>query len=104
MSLLNKLAILTVVAVAAGVGGAVSEYFMSSDVTTKAVAAPPVVNRVPASKSEMQLSFAPVVESAAPAVVNVYATRRVQQRSRSPFFDDPFFERFFWWQRVWSAA
>ena len=95
MSLLNKLAILTVVAVAAGVGGAVSEYVVSSDVTTNAVAAPPVVNRVPASKSEMQLSFAPVVEAVAPAVVNVYATRRVQQRSRSPFFDDPFFERFF---------
>ena len=52
-------------------------------------------DRVPNSKLDMQLSFAPIVEAAAPAVVNVYATRRVQQRARSPFFDDPFFERFF---------
>ena len=50
---------------------------------------------VPESKAEIQLSFAPLVESAAPAVVNVYATRRVKTRARSPFFDDPFFERFF---------
>ena len=34
-------------------------------------------------------------EAAAPAVVNVYATRKVRTRARSPFFDDPFFERFF---------
>ncbi|PLW78532.1 DegQ family serine endoprotease [Cohaesibacter celericrescens] len=52
-------------------------------------------DKVPSSKMEMQLSFSPLVQSAAPAVVNVYATRKVQARSRSPFFDDPFFQRFF---------
>lgn len=57
------------------------------------VAAPRVT---PGSMSEVKLSFAPVVERAAPAVVNIY-TRRViqQQRRRSPFAGDPFFERFF---------
>lgn len=50
----------------------------------------------PGSMEEVKLSFAPVVERAAPAVVNIY-TRRVvqQQRRRSPFAGDPFFERFF---------
>ncbi|WDI31012.1 DegQ family serine endoprotease [Hyphococcus flavus] len=48
---------------------------------------------VPQSLGEVKLSFAPVVERAAPAVVNVYTKRVVQQRS--PFAGDPFFERFF---------
>jgi Do/DeqQ family serine protease len=49
--------------------------------------------RLPASRSEIQLSFAPLVQRAAPGVVNVY-TRRVE-RVASPFADDPFFRRFF---------
>ncbi len=49
---------------------------------------------VPASAAEISLSFAPVVKAAAPAVVNIYATRIVQER-RSPFADDPFFNQFF---------
>lgn len=49
--------------------------------------------RVPFSREEVQLSFAPLVQETAPAVVNVYASTRVQ--SRSPFMGDPFFERFF---------
>ena len=49
---------------------------------------------VPASEAEIALSFAPVVKAAAPAVVNIYATRIVQAR-RSPFADDPFFNQFF---------
>lgn len=48
---------------------------------------------VPQSLNEVKLSFAPVVERAAPAVVNIYTRRVVQQRS--PFAGDPFFERFF---------
>jgi Do/DeqQ family serine protease len=48
---------------------------------------------VPHSMAEVKLSFAPVVERAAPAVVNVYSRRVVQQRS--PFAGDPFFQRFF---------
>lgn len=50
--------------------------------------------QVPADRAEMQLSFAPVVERTAPAVVNIYARRMVQQRS-NPLLDDPFFRRFF---------
>lgn len=52
--------------------------------------------QVPASAAEVKLSFAPLVKSVAPAVVNVYASRKVvQQRRVSPFFNDPFFQRFF---------
>lgn len=51
--------------------------------------------RVPETRAQIQLSFAPIVERAAPAVVNVYATRMVTQRPRSPFANDPFFRRFF---------
>ncbi|MEL6841479.1 MAG: serine protease, partial [Pseudomonadota bacterium] len=45
--------------------------------------------RVPESQLEINLTFAPLVREAAPAVVNIYAQRVVQ--SRSPFADDPFF-------------
>jgi len=43
----------------------------------------------------MQLSFAPLVEAAAPAVVNIYSRRVVRSRAVSPLFNDPFFRRFF---------
>lgn len=49
---------------------------------------------VPETQGQIALSFAPVVKAAAPAVVNIYATRIVQER-RSPFADDPFFNQFF---------
>lgn len=52
------------------------------------------VREVPRLQGEVKLSFSPVVKLAAPAVVNVYATRLREQR-QSPFFGDPFFERFF---------
>ncbi len=48
---------------------------------------------VPSSREAIRLSFAPIVKRVAPAVVNVYATSRVQVRS--PFEGDPFFQRFF---------
>ncbi len=50
--------------------------------------------QVPDSKAQVQLSFAPLVKKAAPAVVNVYGARR-EQRARNPFMDDPFFREFF---------
>ena len=50
--------------------------------------------RVPASPNEVRLSYAPVVQRAAPAVVNVYAARAVAT-TRNPFLDDPIFRRFF---------
>jgi Do/DeqQ family serine protease len=49
--------------------------------------------QVPTSAAQIQLSFAPVVKRAAPAVVNVYAARVVQ--NQNPFFADPFFRQFF---------
>jgi Do/DeqQ family serine protease len=51
--------------------------------------------RVPQSQAEVQLSYAPIVKRVAPAVVNVYASRQVASRPISPFFNDPFFQRFF---------
>ncbi|NBB92627.1 MAG: Do family serine endopeptidase [Gammaproteobacteria bacterium] len=39
-------------------------------------------------------SLAPILEEVMPAVVNVHTRTRVQVRT-SPFFDDPFFRRFF---------
>lgn len=51
--------------------------------------------QVPESREQVSLSFSPVVKRAAPAVVNVYATRMVSERPQSPFGNDPFFRRFF---------
>lgn len=51
-------------------------------------------DRVPETAAEIKLSFAPLVKKTAPAVVNVYAARKVAAR-RSPFADDPFFGQFF---------
>ena len=61
-----------------------------------AVACPALAaeRQVPPSAAAMQLSFASVVKRVAPAVVNVYASRVVEQQA-SPFFADPFFRRFF---------
>jgi Do/DeqQ family serine protease len=50
--------------------------------------------RVPATPLELRMSYAPVVQKAAPSVVNVYAARTVATQ-RNPFMDDPFFRRFF---------
>mgnify|MGYP001127031474 CR=1 FL=1 len=56
--------------------------------------AAPLAAKVPASPAEITLSFAPVVKSAAPAVVSIFASRIVADR-RNPFADDPFFSQFF---------
>ncbi|HZD25984.1 MAG TPA: DegQ family serine endoprotease [Alphaproteobacteria bacterium] len=50
---------------------------------------------VPESRQQIQLSFAPLVKQAAPAVVNIYARRVVEQQARPPLFQDPFFRHFF---------
>ncbi len=49
--------------------------------------------QVPSSGEQIRLSFAPLVKAVSPAVVNIYARRRVQQ-NLGPF-SDPFFRRFF---------
>ena len=48
---------------------------------------------VPTSQAELQLSYAPIVQRVQPAVVNVFATKVVQ--NHNPFLDDPIFRRFF---------
>ncbi|MCF3629393.1 DegQ family serine endoprotease [Thalassospiraceae bacterium LMO-SO8] len=48
---------------------------------------------VPDSRDQIMLSYAPVVEQAAPAVVNIFTAKKVQRR-RTTLFDDPFFQRF----------
>src|SRR5471032_35796 len=49
---------------------------------------------VPQSRDAVQFSFAPVVKTTAPAVVNVYARHAVRSAA-SPLLDDPLFRRFF---------
>ena len=60
-----------------------------------AVSAGAEEKRVPQSAAEIKLSFAPIVKKVAPAVVNIYTKRVVQTRPISPFFNDPYFRRFF---------
>jgi Do/DeqQ family serine protease len=55
---------------------------------------PPQDNRVvPGSAADVRLSYAPIVKRVAPAVVNVYAAKVIE--NRNPLFDDPIFRRFF---------
>lgn len=50
----------------------------------------------PASRAEIQQSFAPVVKAVAPAVVNIYTSKTVTVRTRvNPLLEDPFFRQFF---------
>src|SRR3546814_6611998 len=67
----------------------------SSDLTSAPASAQDTVRQVPASRGEAMLSFAPVVKKAAPAVVNIFAKRKVEQRAVPSLLDDPFFRRFF---------
>ena len=56
-------------------------------------AVPAGAQQPPASRAELQLSFAPIAKRVAPAVVNVYGKQTAQPNN--PFFNDPFFRRFF---------
>jgi Do/DeqQ family serine protease len=49
--------------------------------------------QVPSSMGQLALSFAPIVKRVAPAVVNVYAARVVE--NQNPFMADTFFRQFF---------
>src|SRR4029450_9224083 len=59
----------------------------------RAAPAPRPAPRFPSSPDELRRPYAPVVQRAAPAVVNVYAAKMVAVRN--PLFDDPIFRRFF---------
>lgn len=57
------------------------------------IAMPVFAQNVPMTKSEITLSFSPVVKKTAPSVVNVYASKKEQ--INNPLRDDPFWGRFF---------
>src|SRR5215469_8150796 len=59
------------------------------------LAAPAIAQErvVPTSPAQITLSYAPVVKRVAPAVVNVYAAKVIE--NRNPLLDDPIFRRFF---------
>jgi Do/DeqQ family serine protease len=65
---------------------------LAEDVAAVAPAA--TTRALPGSRTEMQMSFAPVVKQVTPSVVNVYATT-ISQQATSPFLSDPFFQQFF---------
>src|SRR3569623_123606 len=88
--------------VMAGPGGSIRSTYragigrkMAALTLVTALAAPAMAQdrRVPASDAELKLSYAPLVKNVAPAVVNVYAAKVVQ--NRNPLFDDPIFRQFF---------
>ena len=51
--------------------------------------------KVPSSRAEIGLSFAPVVKKTSPGVVNIYTRKIVRNRRFMPFADDPIFRHFF---------
>ena len=53
------------------------------------------IKTVPATQSQVVLSYAPLVKETAPAVVNIYTAKTVRSSRYVPLFDDPFFRRFF---------
>ena len=53
------------------------------------------VAEVPRTRTEITLSFAPVVRAAAPAVVNIYTRKALERSPLDPFLSDPFLRQFF---------
>lgn len=54
---------------------------------------------MPEGQAQVTLSFAPVVKKAAPAVVNIFTSKKIKI-SVSPFMSDPFFRQFFGGGRI----
>jgi Do/DeqQ family serine protease len=50
---------------------------------------------VPSDNAEIKLSFAPIVRKTGPAVVNIFARRKVVEQRQGWMYNDPFFRRFF---------
>ncbi|HVJ43086.1 MAG TPA: DegQ family serine endoprotease [Dongiaceae bacterium] len=74
---------------------ALSLLFVLTGCLTAVIAVARAEDAVPSSPQQVQLSFAPVVRKAAPAVVNIYTRKVIQEQMASPFFNDPFFRQFF---------
>ncbi|MBY0431011.1 MAG: Do family serine endopeptidase, partial [Rhodospirillales bacterium] len=62
---------------------------------TMAAVSPLAAQTVPQSRPQVQLSYAPVVKTTAPAVVNIYTRKVVRTTGVSPLLADPFFRQFF---------
>jgi serine protease Do len=60
-----------------------------------ALGQPQLPEGVPSSRSQITLSFAPVVKKVAPAVVNIYTRKVESRRTGNALFDDPVWRRFF---------
>ncbi|WP_434289842.1 trypsin-like peptidase domain-containing protein [Celeribacter sp. SCSIO 80788] len=73
---------------------AILAVFLAFTVSNPAQMAFAETPQVPESRAEIQLSFSPIVKETSPSVVNIYASRVVEERL-SPFADDPFFSQFF---------
>ena len=69
--------------------------FFAIAVALTGIAPASAEQKVPASRAEISLSFAPIVKRTAPAVVNVYARKLSRTPGALPFGDDPFFKKFF---------
>src|SRR2546426_9696624 len=93
----KKTTIIALLMAAAAIGGAASSGGFEragSKRPTVSVA----VNDAPLERqTKLATSFAPVVKKVAPGVVNVFTTKTVKSQipEITPFFDDPFFRRFF---------
>ncbi|MGE0053938.1 MAG: Do family serine endopeptidase [Hyphomicrobium sp.] len=91
MPRISRIAYLTIRAVVAALmlvaGGETLSFALTNSANAQQRVAPP-------TREAVQMSFAPIVRKAAPAVVNVYVRSRVQTFN-SPFSDDPWFRRFF---------
>ncbi len=87
--------IVCAIAVVAGFGAAV--WAAGVALAEAGSFSPPYEQRreIPRSQSQLTLSYAALVKSAAPAVVNIYTRKVVRQRLFAPFMDDPFFQQFF---------
>lgn len=66
---------------------------MLPGIGTGAAFAQGTTTRLPASREEIRLSYAPLVKRVAPAVVNIY-TRKFVSQVTSPLLQDPFFRQF----------
>ncbi len=102
MNILQKKLVPWLLAVGAGVTVLVAssrafDWSLSGPKVVKTTV-PIVVNEAPvARETKLTSSFAPVVKRVAPSVVNVFTTKTVKNSypEMTPFFDDPFFRRFF---------
>lgn len=87
----NGIFILLISVLGFGLGPAFGQ---TSETPAEASPEQEITRTVPETETQVMLSFAPVVKKAAPAVVNIF-TKKVVQVQASPFFNDPFFRRFF---------